>query len=201
LAPTTTHSLLRVLNGWQGYQQSLALAVEPLSPEHLAFRPAPHLRSVGELVRHIALGRVTWFVRMDAPGSAELATRVQWSEPDADGNRDVVEASLEHVNQAAELVVWLQRTWGMVDATLSAWTVEELAETYRYRWNGRLWSISRQWSLFRILAHDMHHGGELALMLGLQGLEPMELGALGGHLVLPPPADDDFPDADATMGA
>jgi hypothetical protein len=36
------------------------------------------------------------------------------------------------------------------------------------------------------MAHDIHHDGELALLLGLQGLEVFELGGLGGHIVLPP---------------
>ena len=39
------------------------------------------------------------------------------------------------------------------------------------------------------MAHDIHHGGELSLMLGLQGIEAFELSAFGGHIVLPPLAD------------
>jgi hypothetical protein len=35
------------------------------------------------------------------------------------------------------------------------------------------------------MAHDIHHGGEIALMLGMQGIEAFELQALGGHLTLP----------------
>jgi hypothetical protein len=36
----------------------------------------------------------------------------------------------------------------------------------------------------------MHHGGELALMLGMQGVGVPELGDLGGHLTYPPLAGD-----------
>ncbi len=36
------------------------------------------------------------------------------------------------------------------------------------------------------MAHDLHHGGEFALMLGIQGIENFELGDLGGHVVEPP---------------
>jgi hypothetical protein len=32
----------------------------------------------------------------------------------------------------------------------------------------------------------MHHGGELSLMLGSQGIQPFELSDLGGHIQLPP---------------
>jgi uncharacterized damage-inducible protein DinB len=35
------------------------------------------------------------------------------------------------------------------------------------------------------MSHDIHHGGQLALMLGMQGIEAFELRALGGHIVAP----------------
>lgn len=66
-------SLAFAYEGWEGYQTSLLGAVAPLSPEHLAFRPAAGRRSVGEIVRHVALGRVAWFARMGAPRRARPA--------------------------------------------------------------------------------------------------------------------------------
>ena len=60
-----------------------------------------------------------------------------------------------------------------------------LGETFLHGWNGEKWAVSRQWVVWRIMAHDIHHGGELALMLGMQGIEAFELQALGGHLTLP----------------
>jgi hypothetical protein len=68
-----TTSLIDVYRGWEGYQASLVHAVAPLTDEQLAFRAAPGLKSVGEIVRHIAAGRIDWFLRMNAPGCAELA--------------------------------------------------------------------------------------------------------------------------------
>ena len=43
--------------------------------------------------------------------------------------------------------------------------------------------------VFRILSHDLHHGGELAILLGLQGIEIPDLGEQGGHLTELPLAD------------
>lgn len=186
---TLTTQLSTLLDGWQGYNQSIIAAVEPLTAAHLVFRPAANLRSTGELVRHIALGRITWFARMAAPGSAAVAAQVLYGEPDSDGNRDVIEEALAVTEDAAALVGWLQTTWQMVEQTLATWGTSDLAQTYPHLWNGQMWAVSRQWTLFRILAHDIHHGGELALMLGLQGLEPFELGALGGHIILPATMD------------
>lgn len=185
----TSSSLATVLDGWAGYNTSIVHAVDLLSANQLAFRPAPDMRTLGDVVRHIALGRLTWFMRMGAPGSAELARAVPEWETDSDGNRWVVESALPITEDAGELTRWLGDSWQMIEQTLNAWTVDDLARTYVHTWNGRKWSVSRQWTIFRILAHDMHHGGEVSLMLGLQGIEAFELSALGGHIVLPAPAD------------
>lgn len=36
------------------------------------------------------------------------------------------------------------------------------------------------------MAHDLHHGGELALIRGTQGIAVPELGDLGGNLTVAP---------------
>ncbi len=180
-----SHSLYSVYEGWDGYHSSIVNAVAPLTPEQLAWRPWAQMRSVGELVRHIALGRLGWFVRMDAPHSHELAARIVDWEVDRDGERHIVESAVAIESDAAALVEWLEATWQMVDATLSGWSVDDLATTYAHQWNGQRWAVSRQWTIWRIMAHDIHHGGELALMLGNQGIEAFELQELGGHITLP----------------
>lgn len=179
-------SLAQIYNGWQGHQTSLVQAIAPLTAEQLRWRPAPSLNSAGELARHISLGRLTWFVRMAAPGSAELAAQIKTWEQDSDGNYHIVESALPITEQAADLVHWLQATWQMIERTLTDWTVSDLAQTYRHKWNGDVYAVSRQWTIWRILTHDVHHGGQISLMLGMQGLTAFELGDLFGHITLPP---------------
>jgi uncharacterized damage-inducible protein DinB len=188
--PTSTNSLMSVYEGWDGYRQSIIKAVAPLTLEQLAWRPAENLRSVGEIARHIALGSINWFMRMDAPGSHELAARIEAWEEDPHGNRYVIESALDITGQAGELVSWLEASWEMIARTLKTWTVEDLKKTYRHIWRGDTYAISRQWTIWRIMAHDLHHGGELALMLGMQSVEIFELGGLGGHIIEPPLADE-----------
>ena len=55
---TKEESLTAIFEGWNGYQQSIVNAVEPLTREQLVWRPAQNLHSVGELVRHISLGSI-----------------------------------------------------------------------------------------------------------------------------------------------
>jgi len=47
------NNLADVLDGWNGYQTSLVDAISPLTREQLIWKPAPNLRSVGDLARHI----------------------------------------------------------------------------------------------------------------------------------------------------
>ncbi len=187
--PTSPNSLASVYAGWDGYRGSIIKAVASLTAEQLTWRPAEHLRSAGEIARHIALGSINWFMRMDAPGSRELAEQIEAWEEDPHGNRYVIEDSLDITGQAGELVQWLEASWEMIDRTLKAWTVDDLQKTYRHTWRGDTYAVSRQWTIWRIMAHDLHHGGELVLTLGMQGIENFELGDLGGHVIEPPLAD------------
>jgi len=172
------HSLLTVYKGWDGYQISLVRAIAPRSREQLAYRPAPHLRSAGEIARHISEGRLNWFQRTFGVNSAEPANQVAtWRSEDA------VEG------QPAELVKGLEATWQMIEGTLHRWSVADLAQTYPLSYQGKNYALPRQWILWRIMAHDLHHGGELAVTLGLQGIALPELGNEGGHITDPPLAD------------
>ena len=181
--------LADIYQGWEGHQVSLVHAIAPLTRDQLLWRPAANLNSVGELARHISLGRITWFSRMGAPGSAELVSQINAWEQDSDGNQDIVESALPITDQAETLVHWLEITWQMIDLTLKRWSVADLAQTYRHTWNGTTYAVSRQWTIWRILSHDIHHGGQVALMLGMQGIQAFELGDLFGHITLPPLAD------------
>ncbi|MCA1596914.1 MAG: DinB family protein [Chloroflexi bacterium] len=178
------NSLQSVYEGWDGYNLSLVRAITPLTSEQLAFRLAPEIRSVGELAAHISLGRVDWFRRMPAPGSAELDLRLSSIRRGGDLSPDTGIA-----DDAGELVRLLDLTWNMIAETLAAWTVEDLALTYHHSYQGKTYAVSRQWTIWRIMAHDIHHGGQLSMLLGAQGIMPLELTLLGGHLTEPPVVD------------
>jgi len=176
----TSVSLKSVFDGWDGYQASILHAVEPLTPAQLAWRPAPDLRSLGETAGHIALGRVEWFARMDAPGSRALLERAAPLLTPG-GNLDPRLAA-----NPAVIVEWLHLSWAVIADTLQQWTVSDLFRVYHHTYYGKVYAVSYQWTIWRILTHDIQHGGQLAQMLGEQGLPAVELGDLGGHLTMPP---------------
>ncbi len=173
-------SLNFVFEGWDSYQTSLVRAISPLAPDELAWRPAPNLRSVGEIACHISFGRIDWFSRMDAPGSAELAKQTS-----ALKSRSAI------AQNQLELLWWLEASWQLIEDTLSQWTVLDLDQTYRHVYQRKTYAISRQWTIWRVLSHDIHHGGQLAIMLGIMGIPIPDLGDQGGHLIEPPLAEGD----------
>jgi uncharacterized damage-inducible protein DinB len=172
------YSLMSVFKGWDGYQTSLALAVAPRTREQLIWRPAPQLRTAGEIARHIAAGRVDWFSRTFGEDSIAAAGRVvAW------GDDETIQEN------AAELVNGLEVSWRMIEDALARWTVADLDERYPLTYQGTKYALPRQWILWRVMSHDLHHGGELAVTLGLQGVSLPELGDQGGHLTPPPLAE------------
>jgi len=171
-------NLAQVFDGWNGSQSSLLHAITPLTSDQLLWRPAPDRRSVGELIRHISLGRITWFSRMGIPDGDDVARRVPHRFTDGDGSRHPVEDSVPS-NEPSVLVEWLEQSWRPIQRVLDEWTVEDLFQTYPHRFRNTDYVVSRQWTVWRIMSHDVHHGGQLAMMLALQGIDAFELRALG----------------------
>ena len=170
-----TRRLTFVFEGWEGFHRSIVEAIRPLTADQLAHRTTSEMRSVGEIAWHIALGRVEWFERIGRPEAGALLREM---EPRGD-----------EALEAAELVEWLERTWKVVEATLERWTVDDIAATYRQPYQGKVYAVSRQWVIWRIMAHDIYHGGQLSEILATIGVIPLQLTLLGGHLTEPPLAE------------
>jgi uncharacterized damage-inducible protein DinB len=131
--------LSNVFDGWGGYQTSLVHAIEPLAGDQLEWRPSEALRSIGQIAKHISMGRINWFLRMKAPGSEELAAKIEPWDFDPHRNRYVREADMTIDRNAGALVEWLKTMWDMVDQTLKAWTVDDLPVSYRHVWRGDIY--------------------------------------------------------------
>ena len=171
---TDISSLQTVYKGWDTYQTSIVNTIATLSPEQLAWRPAPHLRSAGEIAHHIADGRIHWFHGFMGEGNSELASLVAAGQPEG-----------TIATNAAELVKWLEISWQLVADSLSRWKVADLTYIYHHTEEGKNYAVPRQWLVEHIFAHDLHHGGELALTLGMQGISLPELGDNFGQPSLP----------------
>src|SRR5437660_3533233 len=155
--------------GWDVYQQHLVAAIAPLTSEQLALRSSPQNWSVGMLVAHIVSARAWWFHTRMGEGNADLAPLATWD--DWDENEEVP------LRPAAELVVGLENTWQMIQDTLARWTPADLEHVFpAYSEDkGDSPARSRQWIIWHVVEHDIHHGGELSSILGAHGLAAVDL--------------------------
>ena len=156
---TADTSLARFYQGWETYQGYLTNAIAPLTSEQLALRAASNLRSIGILAAHIIAARVVWFHAVMGEGPTDLMPLRKWDEYDP-------------IRQnTAELVAGLETTWGLIQQCLARWTSADFDQTFQRR-DGL---VSRQWIIWHVIEHDLHHGGELLLTCGVHGLPVPDL--------------------------
>lgn len=149
--------------GWDEYQRMLVQALAPLSSEQLTLCAAPAQRPIWLLAAHIIGTRVGWFQNWMGEGDATLASFDPW---DADGAPP---------RTAADLITGLEATWRMIQGCLDRWTPAMLSDPFTQTRGDRSKTHTRQWILWHIIEHDLHHGGELCLTLGIHGLPTPDL--------------------------
>ncbi len=154
------HAALEVFyGGWEEYQRELAKAIAGLTDAQLELRAAPGLRTVGEQVAHIVAVRAGWLHFDLGEGGPEFGPIAHWDDPGAP-SRSVV-----------ELAGGLEETWSFLRSCLERWSPTDLTEAVMFEGPpGETVTKPRGWVVWHLLEHDLHHGGELGVLLGMHGL-------------------------------
>ncbi len=155
--------LIRVYDGWPNYQQQIIEAIAPLTDEQLALRAAPHLRTIEEIATHMIRVRVSWFHEVLKVGGEDFTEFGEWDRPTMP------------VRSAAELVRGLEGTWRTLDDTLSRWDTTMLGDVFRGSHGDEEYELTRRWVIWHVVEHDLHHGGEISLTLGVHGLQAPDI--------------------------
>jgi uncharacterized damage-inducible protein DinB len=137
---------------WTEVREGLFRALDSLDDAQLAFVPREGIWSLGTVARHIANVEEGWFRHAVTRELAEWPA--EYSAADYP-TVDAVKALLSQVH--VRTVAFLET----VDVT-------ELDRTHEMPWGGRL---SLCWVIWHVLEHEIHHRGEIYLMLGLMGLD------------------------------
>lgn len=153
--------------GWGGYQQLLSNAIAPLSDAQLELRPGGGLRSVRMIALHIVGARARWLHYVLHEGDDDLVALGNWDRPG------------EPARTAAEIVSGLESTWRVLQDGLQRWTPADLEEVLQETFDegeaGDPESYSRQWVIWHLIEHDLHHGGELSFLLGMHSVPAIDL--------------------------
>ena len=159
-----TQSTLDVIyENWGGYNKRLQKCIAPLTNEQLQLQPAPRMRPLGQIVQHIISVRAGWFSGTLQDKDEAMTTYMEW------GRRESPDRS------AAELVRGLEQTWAFIESRLQRWTPADCAQTFPDEDDGQIYEVSRSWVIYHVLEHDLHHGSEVSLTLGMNGLQPIEI--------------------------
>lgn len=53
---------------------------------------------------------------------------------------------------------------------LARWTSDDMRQEFPDDWDGKIVQLPRAWVVYHVLEHDLHHGGEISLTLGMHGI-------------------------------
>ena len=161
-------SLSFLYDGWQKANSRLVDGVRDLTPEQLAFAPAPSAWPIWALAAHTAGTRVYWLCGIFKEPGADTTPF-----PDASGYG--WEDDPATPRRSDELVMALETSWRIVERCLRTWQPAALAEEFTRVIAGKTQIHTRQSVLMRMITHDAFHSGEISSILGTHGLPEIDL--------------------------
>ncbi|HRW10294.1 MAG TPA: DinB family protein [Caldilineaceae bacterium] len=160
----TAATLTVIYENWRGYNEKLRNCVAPLTDEQLTLQPAAHMWPLGQILQHIISVRAGWFSGTLQENDATMNEYMT-----AWGQRE------SPARSGAELARALEETSAFIEGCLQRWSPDDCAKTFPDEWDGQVYQVSRSWVIYHVLEHDLHHGGEVSLLLGMNGLPTLDL--------------------------
>ncbi len=68
------------------------------------------------------------------------------------------------------LIQGLETTWQAMQAAIVRWTPDDWEQTFAEGHPYAPMIITPQWVIWHLIEHDLHHGGEISLTMGMHGL-------------------------------
>jgi uncharacterized damage-inducible protein DinB len=141
---------------WDEVRRGLVQALDKLSDEQLRFVPREGLWSLGTVAGHIANAEEGWFRHVI---SRELE---EWP----------AECTVADYPTVESVKSLLAEVHSRTDTTLAGLDVGEMDRVVEAPWGE---SFQLGWIVWHVFEHEVHHRGEIFLMLGLLGMEAPEI--------------------------
>ena len=141
---------------WSQVRSALLATIDKFSDDELAYAPAGSSWTAGKIMLHIGDAEDGWLryvIQRDLPG---------WpvNELDEFPTKRMIKAYLAEVHSRTDSYL----------ATLELADLEREVET---PWSAD--PLELGWIIWHVLEHEIHHRGELSLMLGLLGREGLDV--------------------------
>jgi len=143
---------LELFRHWAEVRDGLFQALDKLTDEQLDFTPREGLWSLGTVARHIANGEEGWF------RFAVTRELDEWPPEYTAKDYPTVQA----------IKALLTEVHARTEAYLATVDVADLDRVIEMPWGE---SLPLRWIIWHVLEHEIHHRGEILLMLGLLGME------------------------------
>jgi uncharacterized damage-inducible protein DinB len=152
-------TLMSIYHGWQNYQGLLIAALVPLDQAQLSLRSAAHLHSIEEIATHMIGERSRLFGSPIADGDLGLKEFRRW------------DLAGEPERSSLQIQEGLRYTLDYIHQCVKNWTPEEWSSTWPGDGPSEPAEIQRQWIVWHLLEHDLHHGGEISLTMMMYHLK------------------------------
>lgn len=141
---------------WQEVRRGLIETIDKFEEGQLSYMPFPDSFSVAEIMLHIADAEDGWFRHVV---TKELDTWPSHYTVENYPDLPAIKGILTHVHQTTEKY-------------LESLSESDLAMVIELPWGN---SIALHWIIWHILEHEIHHRGELSLILGMLGKEGLDV--------------------------
>jgi len=141
-----------MLKYWSIVREDLFQALDQVSDEELHFRPREGLWSLGEVARHIAGAEDGWF------GHVVWQQYADWPPESNHAETPTVDSVRALLTEVHERTV----------SYLEPLSDQDLETIIKAPWGNE---FPLRWVVWHVLEHEVHHRGEIFLMLGLLGRE------------------------------
>lgn len=138
---------------WNNVRQGLFAALDKLPDDQLGYSPRPGLRTFHEITCHIAGAEDGWFrycVTHELRG---------WEE---------AEYQPSDYPTGADLKKLLSDVHTRVESLYADEGDRKIKELVVLPWGAQ---VEQEWIVWHVIEHEIHHRGEIYLMLGLLGIE------------------------------
>jgi uncharacterized damage-inducible protein DinB len=118
---------------------------------------------LGQIFQHIISVRAGWFSGTLQDDDEAMNAYMSWGKRDSPSLR------------SAELARVIDEKLAFIEARLQRWTADDCARSFPDERDGQVYEVSRSWVIYHVMEHDLHHGGEVSLILGMNGLLTLDL--------------------------
>jgi uncharacterized damage-inducible protein DinB len=146
----------KLFSHWRWIRKGLIDVIEKFQDSDLSYSPYPEGWVVGQIMVHIANAEEGWFRYVVTNEIEEWPTHLQF----------------ENYPARSEILKVLESVHSATEEYLETLSEEDLTKEIHTPWGE---SIPLGWIIWHVIEHEIHHRGELSLILGFLGKEGLDV--------------------------